>query len=447
MALFDDSGLVTGPSTPENPNLVQPTDTIAVRNKHYAYSDLITHAEGFRWKVKAYYSQYLTPDMEPAFLALNRDAVYQQYLKITDFEFRVESPLSPRQDPEGKEFTVDGAGLLYPGVVANVGDFFIAEVADGRNAIIEVILVEEPSMYKDTVMRINYRIRDYEDEEYRNHIASKVIETKVFVKDFFNYGKNPVVAEQDYNTYLKLADYVKSLTDHHFREFNHPDYNNLILPDQIADIIDLRFSKFVSTYLHGKYDRLYRHMAADANTDHNDSNLWDLLTTKDMSLLRTMSYENGTYSVSKLNWHPVVSPIRYAGYDYVYYPKGLTEDDHTDVTRPGEPRVFRHGFDPVEYCRELLADVTYIDQPAFEIPPFNIVKEDVYYVFSEAFYTNDDTNMSLLERLVRDHLEAKSVDARILIALAELIVYHDRLSMFYLMPILIWLIEAKMEDI
>lgn len=448
MAIFDEPEVVKSPTSP-NPNLVRPTETIAVSNKHQSYSNLIVHAEGFKWRVVAYYSQYLTSDMEPAALALNRDPVYQQYLRIEGLEMRVESPLSPSQDAEGKEFTVTGSSILYPGVVANRYDFFIAEVADGRLAIIEVTDVEEPTLFKDTVMRINYQIRDYLDPILEENIKSKVVSEKVYVTEFFNYGKNPVIAQADYNTYLQLKDTITSLTDNHFKRFNDPEYNNLTLPEQTVPIIDLKFSKFVSTYLHGKYDSIYRQMAADAASDNNEANLWDLLETGDRSLYLTMSYSNRTYSVQSLNWHPVISPIRYAGYDFIYGPLATDEtyDPSENYVVPAEPRVFRRNFDPMELCSTTFAGLTYLDVDAVSIPPFNVTGADEGYVFSMSFYNDVPNEMSLLERLVTDALEGKSVDPRLLLGLGEVIIYQDALTMFYQIPVLIWLMERAMEKI
>lgn len=450
MPLFEseDEALVQAPAQPSNPNLVRPTVTTAESNKvnGFAYANLITHAEGYRWKVDALYSQFLTDDMEPAFLSLDREAVYQQYLEIKDFEFRVDSPLQSQQDSEGKEFTVTGSGLTYPGLHLNRGDFFIADIADGRKAIIEIVDVEDTTLFKETVRRINYRVRDYLNDAYLKDIKSKVSESKIFVMEFFDYGKNPVIAESDFNDYLKLKDCIETLTEFHFTRFMDGEYNNIPVPNQSAPTMDLKFSKFVSMFMHGSYDTIYRNLAADLATDLNDLNLWDILEKDDLSLLRIMSYKNSLYSVTELNWHPVVSPIRYSGIKSIYSPLKLNEVE-VDPIEPSPIPTFRNNFDPDAYAQELLKDVRYHELVASEIKPFNKSGADEYYVFSSAFYNGVGDEMSLLERLTLDKLESELIQVDLLLTLGELIKYQDDLTMFYQIPILIFLMEAKMGDI
>ena len=450
MPLIDseDEALVQAPPQPSNPNLVRPTVTTAESNKvnGFAYANLITHAEGYRWKVDALYTQFLTDDMEPAFLSLDREAVYQQYLEIKDFEFRVDSPLQQQQDTEGKEFTVTGSGLAYPGLHLNRGDFFIADIADGRKAIIEITDVEDVTLFKETVRRINYRVRDYLTDAYQKDIRAKVSESKIFVMEFFDYGKNPVIAESDYNDYLKLADCVSTLTKFHFTRFMDAEYNNLPLPNQVVPTIDLKFSKFVSTYLHGDYDTVYRNMAADQPTDINSLNIWDVFVDGDLSVMRIMSYKNTLSSVTKLHWHPVISPIRYSGFKAMYGPLPIDQTEVDSIVASPIP-TFRNNFDPEAYGVELMGDKRYHELLAASIKPFNKTGADEYYVFSEAFYNGLGDQMSLLERLVLDKFEDELLQVDLLLTLGELIKYQDDLTMFYQIPVLIYLMQAKMGDI
>lgn len=445
MGLFDESDIVK-PKAPSNPNLIsKPTDTVAVANSHNAYSNLITHIEGYKWVV-TFYSQFLTGDMEPSHLALGRDSVYQQYLRIDELEFRVESPLNTSQDLTGGEFTVTGSGLMYPGIIPNRGDFFVAEIGDGKKAIIAITEVERPNLFKDVAYRITYMVRQYLDQELEKHISEKVVSRKIFVKDFFDYGKDPIIALSDYDDYRKLDVTIDHLTDLHFATFINREYKNLVIPDQTGLYLDPKFSRYVADQLHRKYDTDYEVISTDRAGDSNDDNLWDILRTRDMSRFDTMSYKNTLMSVSRLHWHPVINAIKYMGFNALYVPMAL--DDTCAVTlEPSPPRQFRRPIDIPALKQTTFKNINYHDLQAVSLDPFTETGTSEYYVFSKAFYEFDNGAMSLLERCVCDYLEGLPLQTNILLALAEHIRYQPNLTMFYQIPILILLLEAKMGDI
>lgn len=431
---------------PSNPNMVvRPVESIAVSNKKFAYSNLLTHLEGYKWIVD-YYSQYLTKDMEPTHLSLSRDSIYQQFLRIKRFEFRVDSPLSPTQDATTKEFTVQGTGVIYPGFKPNVGDFFVAEIGDGRDAIITITEVEEPTIFKDVAYRIQYRVMDWMDKEYQKIIAGKVVNTKVFVKDFFDYGKNPVIEEDEYLDWVRMSDAIDSLTEYHYNRFVSPEYKNLVIPGQSTNIVDPNFSNYCTDWLHGPYDREFSNITADRAATLTEETLWHLLISGDLTKLRTMSYEQYVLPVRALHWHPVVNPVRYAGYGGIYIPVPPEEPQGAPLIA-SDDRVFRRPLDIAVVDSEVLGDLTYHDFKATDMVLFHETGSGDTYVLSDAFYNDEPAGQSLLERLVMDVLEGKSVSPKLLLALCELITYRKDLTMFYQIPVLIWMLEKVSEDV
>ena len=100
-----------------------------VDTKEVDHSSLLTYVSGSSWTVN-YYSQILGQDQVGVTQQVDQSGVYQQYKEIKNFELKVQSPLSQDQDPETKVFEVVGTSNLYPSIVPNTGDMFIADVGD-----------------------------------------------------------------------------------------------------------------------------------------------------------------------------------------------------------------------------------------------------------------------------------------------------------------------------
>ena len=109
------------------PSVLPPPKPIAVDTKYTPRNSLLQYVSGARWIV-TYYKQIKTSEEASEAYNINRPAPYQQYQKIENFEIRVTSPIQATPDNQSSTFTVNGVGLIYPSIVPDHGDTFIADV-------------------------------------------------------------------------------------------------------------------------------------------------------------------------------------------------------------------------------------------------------------------------------------------------------------------------------
>lgn len=92
-------------------------------------------------------------------------------------------------------------------------------------------------------------------------------------------------------------------------------------------------------------------------------------------------------------------------------------------------------------------DVASDDTPAEDQPLTFPVLVDDYYVFSEAFYTNDTPNQSWLEHMVTQMLNRQAVPAEVLMAVCDKAYGWGTLERFYYTPVLLILIDYTVRGL
>lgn len=448
MPIFDTAEPIS--QVPVNPNVrEQPYRTIAVDSKFEPPTMLLTHVEGSKWIAKEYYSQFLTQDNEPAAQEFDRPEVYQQYLRIRDLELRVTSALSPSQDPESKEFTVIGTATLFPGIIPANGDVFIADTGDGRAGIFVVGEIRQLSMLRNTVYEINYELKDYVTQELLDDLRAKISKDVTFVKDFYKYGKNPLLIDSELSIYNQLKTFKAQLPVTYFDLFYNSDFSTLLIPEQDFPTYDPFLTeammRLVDKDVHRKW-REVRILNRDDNQRMVIGTLWDALLQHDDEILNYANFQLRLVSSQIFSGQPRFSSVRYSGVARVYYPLLDSRPNLGDI-RPATDRTFSRPVDLDVVVADTLDGLGYPDVKYSTIQPIKPVAIDGYYVLSKAFYDVTYTEMSLLEIMVTAYLDKRPVGIIPLLKLCKASTYWNRLEQFYYIPILLLLLHASIGDI
>ena len=187
-------------SYPTAPPLETPR-TLSVADKEFKHSivdtkieplnSLITHVEGAS-RIVDWYSQILSVSEEPQKYSASLLPHLQQYRLIKDLEIK-QSDFSFNFDDANQEAHATGTATLYPPIIPNYGDMFIADIGNGQVGFFTVSRVEKKSIFKQACFEVEYaleRILDNVGEV--DVINQKVVETYYFIKDFILYGQNPL---------------------------------------------------------------------------------------------------------------------------------------------------------------------------------------------------------------------------------------------------------------
>ncbi len=497
-------------ATVEQPNTVRaaPEEAkgVVVDTRYEPKANLLTHVEGAAWTVN-YYSQVLNTDNAPTGQQVELNPIYQQYMYIERFDLKVTQPLTSSQDPTTKEMTVVGAANIYPHVIPNKGDMFIADVGDGRDAIFKVTSCERKSIFKDTSYTIEYVLIDYTTKVLRADLDSKVIKKFAFRSDFMKYGQNPMIVQSEAELIRRLEVYFKEIIAIYFRSFLSNEYKTLLVPGQEAPIYDHFLVKAVKAFFNTwdcpdiKYVKL---LNLDDDNNMKTMTIWDMLYEMDIGHMNYVAPKSGLVSSKLFTRDPMMEGIYHTGIPYVVYPDTSWKDvDYgmRDRTKPFAPLSLRHVpprtnlamFSPeynkeCTYCEEtdgfadlvdsyeaakddptidptndINADGTIINDHLWNfqdvlggnleiaVPDIHLVTVDEYYVFNRTFYMQDtDTQnpgLSKLECAVCDMLRREKLDNNILVYFCE--TYHSwgAVERFYYLPILLILIRYSIRGV
>lgn len=448
----DDSAAVV-----EQPNTVRIAAPeyrgVVVDTRYQPAKALLTNVEGSSWTVN-YYSQVLDDDSAIVGQSVGRNAIYQQYKLIQRFEFKVTTPLTANQEDDTKAFTYTGAANVYPHVIPNIGDMFIADIGDGREGIFRITTSERKSVFKDTVHSVEYQMVDYATPMRLTDLNEKVVQSLTFVKDFLLHGQNPLVVEEDYNNLLSLQGWYQDLITKYFKWFTSKEFQTLLVPGQPTPTYDSFATKAIVSFFDTREApelRQLRQLNVSGDDAMESTSIWDALVKRDRRLLRHGHKQAGLVLARSFERNPMLEGVYWSGVQYVVYPKD--PERSVDFEYRARPKnVLDEALQPVatqiRSLQDLVAENTlFHGLPYSEAPVIHDVLDDDYYVFSQLFYEVAATGQSKLELCVQDYLDGKALDRRVLLALCQTCHGWGGLERFYYIPIVLILVRAAIRGI
>lgn len=444
---------------------------IAVDSTQVPVSRLLTSIEGMPWTV-TYFSQVLGSDSSTVGQGVSTPASQQQYRQIKNLEIRVQSALQASQDPATKEISNTGSSLMFPFVVPNEGDMFLADVGDGREGLFQVTTVNRRSIYRQTCHDIEYKMVSFtrEGDVRVRDLLEKTIKTFYFVREFITYGQNPLLfeAEHDHYRYFKFQN--RQILSGYLKSFYSQEFDTIIVPGQSFITYDPYLMRAINS-LFETIDGPQMYRARCLNVDDDEvcqaTSIWDVIRQRDMVMMDAAFKKFGAVDANSFTWEPLFNGICFSGVQKVIYPQdAVLSVDYKRISRvksatatvlsPGPNSMTMQA---IEDDRPQLVDYLAKETPGFlkkeEEPPLikpMAVKQamaDGYYVFSKAFYDQDTSpgKMSELELLVWDFLRGNALSLVRLRALTEQARQWTSLNQFYFIPVLLVLIRSALRGL
>lgn len=422
---------------------------VTVNTQHIPRNSLITHIQGASWIV-SYYQQVMGKDSEVNSLQVGKEAVYQQYVRINNLELKVSNPLTQTQDESTKSFDVTGESILYPPVIPNTGDIFLADIGDGREGVFSVLRSERLTIMRESCYRIEYVLISYSVDKYRSDLEKKTIKDTHFVKELIGSGQNPVIVTEDYKRHLSLNETYRSLVNHYFANFFDKTTSTLLVPDQKCKTFDSFIVKAIMKFMDGKenpYIRSIKNYSIELPGQEIPLTIWDALLDFKDDLLPMVAEKLAILDSRCFGVIPQFEGVYYSNVEDVVYPVDKIECCFKETSFGAgqfERRDIRHQFKTVFLgnIKELGNDK---EIGVARLQPIYTVTKDNYYVFSEAFYHQGYGEMSQIEKITRDALENKPINKEILLSLSEASDVWGRLEKFYYIPILLILLKMAQQ--
>lgn len=432
----------------------RPYQGMEVQTERTPVSRLLVYVEGKPWPV-TYYRQLLTEDEESSSSQTTRDPLYQQYQRISNFELKVNEPLTSEFDEESSEHKTVGASTIYPSIIPIKGDMFTADIGDGRAGLFTLESVEMMNIFKDATYKVRYKIVDFLNASLVKGLEDKVIKRTHFVKDHVLTGQDPLVVDDEYNQIMLLRGGIEKLKRLYYSTNFVHEVTTFLVPKQEVPTYD-PFMMDVMELVFPVEDRLSSERLTKYNcggdTGFKVKTIWDCILNRDATLVKSIAKEFDCILTRSIEDRPTLGSIRFSPIPRVMFPKGrplragYMEGPSAEI--PHYPLDSPYNIDEQEQInlkylvrRNILNGLGPVDPVDMYIPPVHPVGLDQFYMLSEYFYNRAEFGQSKLELQTWALLDGKKLDKEVLVDLLQDAPNWGALEQFYYIPLLIILIQ------
>ena len=404
--------------------------TSLVDPREYPRGAILTNIQGNPLRVD-YYSQVLGADESPAQYDPGQNAVYQQYLHISEYELRMQGGLTPSNDSATNEMTLEGTAILYPGLIPNRGDVILTDIGDGRAGIFGVTNVEQRSLFKQTAYEITFRLLRYLTQLEKTDLQQKTVEDYLFRKDFITYGRYPFITREEEVRQKSVETAIRELKQIFLFHFYSASGRCLMIPNQEYPTYDPYWAKAFTSVVNVNDDHRIGKIQLLNCGDYglgDFKTIWDMLLEQNDDLRPLVFKKVGLLPVTRFSYNAAMKSVRWSDAEFVVSPQ---EDPENVDWQFKDLPLTSFGFWGTNPAR---TDVINIG-----------VDND--YLFTEAFFDRDFANMTALEKLVDRYMNGQFNTTSEIMDVVAQVKTSNLLVKAYAIPILLILliVESKRE--
>lgn len=429
---------------------------VTVDTRYTPIRNILQYIEGSQWKVR-YYSQVLARDSELSPQQVNLSPVYQQYRAIDDFLLSVSSTLDLSQEEDSKSMSAQGSATMYPGLIPNTGDMFLADIGDGQEGIFAVTNSTKLTHLKDSMYNIEYNLVAISDDDplRLEDLNNKVIEELVYVRDYLAVGEKPLITKTDFVRRDDMAVVLAEIVDQYFQDFYSRELSTLLVPDQPLRTYDPFLTAFVRDLVEINEQRLVSSVDLPevySIPGMRQQTIWDAIRRLSKPMLRSIARRMGVLSSVYYRGQPHYSGVFYTGVELVVYPLDPRTDPdvafNSCIPSPtgaivNDGNVRRGALE--DYLKQPVHGFTYRTPMENSLPYVVPVAEDGNYVFTAAFYNGEGKLSSQLERLTLQMLGHEPIEKDMVLSLAREANKWPNLERFYYVPVVIALLKVSIR--
>jgi len=327
--------------------------------------------------------------------------ITQNFLKIVNFEMKLDGALSYSYDDDNNVTVVQGSSFMYPRFDVCIGDIFLYQIDTGTLGLFKITSKTPLSMHKDSLNKCDFELILYPTTQDLTELNLYVDRTSYFYKDTFLNGNVGLIYDEDYQLLQVVAAKRLQLLEYYMNTFYDEDAKSFFRPDGIYDpyLVDF-LQHFINFYLLDRYPaQLF------SNSNNKRTNLFYFILNFDKCMRNQLV---GTYSVFTRNFSyrdtDINTLIGKKCLDIVKNPNEIKQDPITTIS----------------------------SQP--------VVLSDDTYVFTN-FYNPIKDNYNQLERLLDKYVTERSINPVELTTAIDNFLNLDPMNQFYYIPIYIYLLS------
>lgn len=358
----------------------------------------ITEINGTKWE-GTYYQQILKQDDIPRNLDLQLDPSLQQYRKINNAIVYLSGPPTFTINQSTGDSEITATAIMFPSIVPNKGDHFVAKLNDGNFYIFYVENQTPLKFNKNTAHEIDLKLFSVYDQRYIDNLNVKTVEIA-----YYNDNDSSLSHKAPSKTKpVDIAKIVRVYFDYFYDPFTqtfvYPDEDNKIYDPFVVEFMDSIIPRDLMLTMPDI--RVY----STNNTEYkNDSkSIYSLLLQRICYPLKSInktSSQMRQVSVSDFTSLGVYGNIGTSDFDKVVWPKGV--------------RTLNS---------KALCD---IDTDALSD----------YYVASKAFYEKDEPRYTVLDQFIARYINNVEIKYNEIVdPVNQLYENDDKKELFYQLPV------------
>lgn len=380
---------------PELPKVEVPREytSVAADSRDVNISQILTEISGDSY-FGDWFSQLLGKSDAPKDFQLNQNEVYQQYNRINNFETKLQGSLQFSKNKQDGTTTVTGTLRLYPSIVPNVGDVFVADTGDNRLTAFSVTSVTELSRFKKTVYEVEITSKFYYDE-IKEELDDRVVETYYFSRSHLNQNGLIHSSDVEWVTELKrLRGVLTEQFNYHFLDYSTNTY-----------LVEKDFKRVYDEFVVRAFSDATAKQTTNVTVYETQEPRLPIRTVYDLNdivngNLAGMQQEMRLVETKDCGAYNLYNSIRWADIqDYVW---PVTEPTMAQMDAGLDHRSLRKYLSPpLNRAPETKEDInpevkpSYISGSTIKSP-----SEDFYYVLSAAWYQCEPSLYSRLESIL-----------------------------------------------
>lgn len=177
------------------------------------YDSLLKYTEGIPIVVDYFKRNisYIEKRSAEVTFSLERSDVEYSFTHIHHMEMKLKDQLDIQYDPETTETTIEGSGLIYPGIEPNIGDLFLFELPDNLIGVFVINNVIRLSIQQGSHNEIVFHLLQFLDTDIQDKINANIVEHLYFSKQKYLSNDVTLLKDVSYNHLKALSDYKKKI--------------------------------------------------------------------------------------------------------------------------------------------------------------------------------------------------------------------------------------------
>lgn len=406
---------------------------------------LVLYMEGMPWSVN-YYSQLLDAHDNVREIDASSNASLQQYSKLINIELSVQSDLAQDYDDSTGRNNVTGSAIAV-GFIPNHFDYFVTDVGSQGQGLFMITSSTRKTYNNESVYEISYVLIGYTETETAMEryqaLEARVVRKLHFHKERIEAGLPGFLTTNEHGAVKDLMKKYRSIAQNYIAYFVSYSDRLLTVPDQ-EHLYDSRMAMFVASII--EYDTVPEivHM----NTNSHDRNpyltlnsILTMILKRDIGQLKSVCKKVSRVPRAFFKQNSFMISTNCWAVDSYVMPN-ITEANALFPHLARMPATPAFADDTNGYGKPISSSrISLIPYADKSIPAIHPVHKDDFYILSEAFYTQNKSEMSMLEILLTDYLNKAPLNIEHLSAIIRVYDNWNHIEMFYYTPILLVLLK------